>query len=81
MTIGVSCSIRGNGTISVDLCELSKLLFAIRPIGCMAIYLFIENSPTVWWGCFIGCGTRIRTATNRFRDCRATFTQFRNVTR
>ena len=26
-----------------------------------------------------GCGTRIRTATNRFRDCRATLTQFRNV--
>ena len=28
---------------------------------------------------FCGCGTRIRTATNRFRDCRATLTQFRNV--
>ena len=26
-----------------------------------------------------GCGTRIRTQTNRVRVCRATFTQFRNI--
>ena len=26
----------------------------------------------------LGCGTRIRTQTNRVRVCRATFTQFRN---
>ena len=28
---------------------------------------------------FSGCGTRIRTQTNRVRVCRATFTQFRNI--
>ena len=28
---------------------------------------------------FLGCGTRIRTQTNRVRVCRATVTQFRNL--
>ena len=30
-------------------------------------------------GFFAGCGTRIRTQTNRVRVCRATLTQFRNI--
>ena len=38
----------------------------------------IAKSPEIR-GFFLGCGTRIRTQTNRVRVCRATITQFRNI--
>ena len=41
------------------------------------LYIKIKNPKAFAFG-FFGCGTRIRTQTNRVRVCRATLTQFRN---